>query len=199
MTTKEKLVESARVLIAENGYNNTKVEDITQKAEVAKGTFYIYFKTKEEIFLEILSEIFKKMNERVESIKFTKDLKGNLRSFISYLHEGSMEDVNNFKIFDCIDNNIELRQKAFNVGDSIRNKINKYMKLLLECSKDELHPSVLTQIDLLYSPLEKFVMIYMGDNFYREKKYLETIKFSKEEMDNHIDILVEFLYRALKK
>ena len=45
------MVESAKKLIAEKGYNNTKVEDITNEAQVAKGTFYTYFKTKEDIFI----------------------------------------------------------------------------------------------------------------------------------------------------
>ncbi len=51
--TKRKLVKSGLELIKEKGFDAINVEDITQKACVAKGTFYTYFKRKEDIVLEI--------------------------------------------------------------------------------------------------------------------------------------------------
>ena len=39
---------------AEAGYHATSVDDICAKAGVSKGTFYWYFETKEQIFVEIL-------------------------------------------------------------------------------------------------------------------------------------------------
>jgi AcrR family transcriptional regulator len=53
---KDKKIEmliAAERLIAEKGFYNTKVEEITKEAGVAKGTFYLYFKTKEDIFKEV--------------------------------------------------------------------------------------------------------------------------------------------------
>ena len=58
MATKGRLVESAKKLIAEKGYNNTKVEDITNEAQAAKGTFYTYFKTKEDTVLIVPGMVF---------------------------------------------------------------------------------------------------------------------------------------------
>lgn len=47
--TEQKLIDSASELIKEKGINNISIEDITNKANVAKGTFYTYFKKKEDI------------------------------------------------------------------------------------------------------------------------------------------------------
>jgi AcrR family transcriptional regulator len=47
--THQRLVESAWDLFQERGYDHTTVADITEAADVAKGTFFNYFATKEAI------------------------------------------------------------------------------------------------------------------------------------------------------
>ena len=51
--TRRKLVTAGLELIKEKGFDAINVEDITKKAGVAKGTFYTYFKRKEDIVLDI--------------------------------------------------------------------------------------------------------------------------------------------------
>lgn len=53
--THTRIFEAAMRLFAERGFANTPVEDITEAADVAKGTFFNYFPTKEAIF-EALAE-----------------------------------------------------------------------------------------------------------------------------------------------
>ena len=49
LETQQKLIDAARTLILERGFNNFNVSDITEKAGVAKGSFYTYFEHKEDI------------------------------------------------------------------------------------------------------------------------------------------------------
>jgi AcrR family transcriptional regulator len=51
--TRQHLLEAAWKLFQEKGYDCTTVEDITDAADVAKGTFFNYFATKEAIVHEI--------------------------------------------------------------------------------------------------------------------------------------------------
>jgi AcrR family transcriptional regulator len=53
--THTRIFEAAMRLFAERGYTNTPVEEITEAADVAKGTFFNYFPTKEAI-LQALAE-----------------------------------------------------------------------------------------------------------------------------------------------
>ncbi len=69
--TKRKLISTALELLREKGFEAINVEDITKKAGVAKGTFYTYFKRKEDIVLDISRVPF---GEIVEELKTMKEM-----------------------------------------------------------------------------------------------------------------------------
>lgn len=52
--TRQKLYEAAVTLIAEQGFSSTTVEQIAERAGVAKGTVYYNFASKNELFEELL-------------------------------------------------------------------------------------------------------------------------------------------------
>ena len=52
---RNQIIESALQLFAENGYTKTTVQDITSRADIGHGTFYKYFKSKQDL-LGILSD-----------------------------------------------------------------------------------------------------------------------------------------------
>lgn len=49
------LLDSAFTLFLDNGFNKTSISDIVEKAGVAKGTFYLYFKDKFDIRNQLIS------------------------------------------------------------------------------------------------------------------------------------------------
>ena len=53
---RESILRSATRVFARNGYFNSKVADIAREAEVADGTVYLYFKSKEEILHSIFDQ-----------------------------------------------------------------------------------------------------------------------------------------------
>ena len=57
MGKKQLIVASTKKLILERGYKNISVEDITNDAGIAKGSFYTYFKSKNLVIDYILEEI----------------------------------------------------------------------------------------------------------------------------------------------
>ena len=68
-TTKRKLITTALEMIKEHGFDAVNVEDITQRAGVAKGTFYTYFKRKEDIVLEISRTPFSEIAEELAMLQ----------------------------------------------------------------------------------------------------------------------------------
>jgi AcrR family transcriptional regulator len=51
--TRKKIMDTAIELFAEHGYEATTVHQITERAGVAKGTFFNYFDSKEDVFCDI--------------------------------------------------------------------------------------------------------------------------------------------------
>ncbi len=65
--TRLALFRAATKLFVERGYNNVTVEDITEAADVGKGTFFNYFPTKEHV-LGVITEIqIAKIAQAIES------------------------------------------------------------------------------------------------------------------------------------
>jgi AcrR family transcriptional regulator len=51
--TRERLLEAARAVFERDGYVSARVTDIADGADVAHGTFYTYFTSKEDVFHEL--------------------------------------------------------------------------------------------------------------------------------------------------
>lgn len=50
---KEKIIQAAIESFAQTGFDRTKMEDIAKRLGLSKGTIYLYFKSKEDLFLAI--------------------------------------------------------------------------------------------------------------------------------------------------
>jgi AcrR family transcriptional regulator len=53
----QSILQAAERLFCENGYPNTKMQDVAQAAEVAVGTVYSYFRNKEDLLLQLIDAI----------------------------------------------------------------------------------------------------------------------------------------------
>lgn len=67
--TRRKLITAGLELIKEKSFDAINVEDITRKAGVAKGSFYTYFKRKEDIVLDISRAPFGEIAEELQNMK----------------------------------------------------------------------------------------------------------------------------------
>lgn len=55
--TRRRLLNAAELEFGTRGYHGASVSSITQRAEIAQGTFYLYFRSKEEMFLQLVKDI----------------------------------------------------------------------------------------------------------------------------------------------
>jgi len=55
--TRKAILSAAERVIGERGFNEASIGHITREAGVAQGTFYIYFKSKDEVFSELVLEM----------------------------------------------------------------------------------------------------------------------------------------------
>ena len=65
---KKQIIDSAKKLFSQSGYYETHVESILREAKIGKGTFYLYFKNKEDLFITILDEFLTAWEEDLKRI-----------------------------------------------------------------------------------------------------------------------------------
>lgn len=80
--TYERLYKTALHLFQTQGYETTSVEQITQLADVGKGTFYNYFESKEAVVLEFSRRHYQKLIQKGRSTQ-----KNSIRERLSELLE----------------------------------------------------------------------------------------------------------------
>src|ERR1700686_5835257 len=71
--TRERLFRAALDLFAKHGFADTTVEDITNAADVGKGTFFNYFPSKDHILLAFAEMQLVKLQSIIENLPDTRD------------------------------------------------------------------------------------------------------------------------------
>ena len=95
---KRKILEKSFELFRKNGYTDTKVEDITKTLGISKGSFYTYFKTKEELLYELLKDIKRFEIERYSKMEINVDPRKTLENFIKEKFRSFLVLFNNMDI-----------------------------------------------------------------------------------------------------
>jgi AcrR family transcriptional regulator len=89
--TREKLLVAAEDAIGTKGYDQTSIADITRRAGVAQGTFYIYFADKKAVLVELVRELGHSLRQEIAQATagLTDRLdieRAGLRSFFDFTH-----------------------------------------------------------------------------------------------------------------
>lgn len=71
---KMEIVYTAKKLFKEKGFQNTSIVDITKEIDIAKGTFYYYFKSKEDVLDAVVETLIEKDLGFIKEIKLNKNI-----------------------------------------------------------------------------------------------------------------------------
>ncbi len=92
--TEKIVLRSAKELFAQKGYHQTSISDIIRRAGVARGTFYLYFQSKRDVFNTILDELVKSLGgimKRIDLNSSTPPLE-QLRNILRLIFTLALED-----------------------------------------------------------------------------------------------------------
>lgn len=111
-----RLLDAARVVFSERGLDRAKVEDITTRAQLSKGAFYLHFESKEEAFRELLagvvSHLERLLDESSDMQLSTVPGEGAFAEYIDECH------VRNVEIYEFIWDNRALMAMVLEGGGS---------------------------------------------------------------------------------
>lgn len=88
METHDELRASAVYFFGEKGFNTTTISEITEHAGYAKGNFYRYWKSKDDLFLNIMEEKYRLYRAgRVESLSQASSMDEVIGVIIDFLEQ----------------------------------------------------------------------------------------------------------------
>jgi AcrR family transcriptional regulator len=84
--TRRRLLEAAEAIFAELGYHDASIVKITEAAGVAQGTFYLYFRSKQELFDELVRDLNRRVRHAMKeaSSEGTTRLESELLGFRAF-------------------------------------------------------------------------------------------------------------------
>ena len=92
LTALDKIYVATALLIKNVGYNDFNCSTIIKTANISRSTFYVYFKTKDQVIMYICDDIFNNIFLKERNHDFTKDSIDKLKemlvkSFFYFLNE----------------------------------------------------------------------------------------------------------------
>ncbi|MBT7608821.1 MAG: TetR/AcrR family transcriptional regulator [Bacteriovoracaceae bacterium] len=128
---KELIMNSALKHFNKTGYHITRIEDIIRGAGVGKGTFYLYFKNKEDVVLAILEEFLCEIESTLDWVQLNIENVESLRKL--FLEEAS-------KLTKTFINNQEAARFLFREGRAVSHdvefKINNHIDQVIKASEE---------------------------------------------------------------
>jgi AcrR family transcriptional regulator len=111
-----RLLDAARAVFSERGLDRAKVEDITTRAQLSKGAFYLHFESKDEAFRELLAGVVSHLevmlDETSDQQLATGPGDGTFKPYLDACH------VKNVEIFEFVWDNRALMAMVFDGGGS---------------------------------------------------------------------------------
>jgi AcrR family transcriptional regulator len=84
--TRQLLLEAARAVFAEKGLDLARIDEITDRADVGKGTFYYHFKNKEGLIRELVQGLLRELIAEIDLRVSGKDTLAELLDTLIQVH-----------------------------------------------------------------------------------------------------------------
>lgn len=134
---REQVLRHAKRIFARKGYHRTNIAEIIARAQIARGTFYLYFQNKRELFEELLEQTLGELRHRIQRLRIgpgepdpVEQLRNNLRRVLNFvLAERELTDIllNHSMGFDR-----ELDARIRDFYDKVADQIQRSLDLGIE-------------------------------------------------------------------
>ena len=131
---REKILKAAISAFAQKGYHDTSISKIINKAGIARGTFYLYFENKRQIFDSILENLIVEIDRCIKKIEIGRErqnpleqLKDNLRRIFTLFVENP--ELSKILLRHAAGLDKESDQKITEFYNNIADKIGDALKL----------------------------------------------------------------------
>ena len=179
---RERIVQSAIECFSKYGFDRSRMDDIAKTADLSKGTLYLYFKSKEDLFYDICENNLKIIKEQLSEIFATKkeDLVSDAERFYENLQR--IENKGSEKVFFEIvaesARNPKLQRILYEQRTKIFDVVKEYLDLQVEKGffrKDIDTEAIASGLVALYNGLAVSKFLGISGNL-NKKSWVGTVK-----------------------
>lgn len=153
MARKKDILEAALVLFAEKDFHEVTVDEIAERVGLSKGTLYLYFKNKDDLFFSIIQEktdvLFCRMRSALKAEEsFLTSLESLIRTYLQFFEDHR----HYFKIIHSEKTRMDVSDRN-RIHKHVVNSYHQYERFLQDFMKEgqkqgvfrKLHPGILTK------------------------------------------------------
>ena len=125
------IIKAALTVFLKKDVSGTTMEEIAEKAELSKATLYLYFKNKEEIFLNVLILVYKKYAELLEAeanieITSLERVRSMGRAYLKFYRE----HYNYYRLMNNFNSQIDIDLSAYEVSQEMSKAKNRIWEIV---------------------------------------------------------------------
>jgi AcrR family transcriptional regulator len=168
-TRRDELMNAAERLFLSEGVAPTTIEHITSAAGVAKGTFYLYFSSKDEVLAALADRFGQKLLERIKTAvaeKSAEDWKGKLDAWATACVTGYLDSI---RLHDILFYGSRPHTREGMVDNIVVDHLDDLLQAGIDCRAWSIDDPRLTAV-FLFSGLHGVV----DDTYSKEKRVNRT-------------------------
>lgn len=193
------ILDAAEKVFFSKGFNNTTMDEVAERVELSKGTLYLYFKNKEDLYFAIAQRSMSVLQSMFEDA-VAKHGKGieKVRAIGRAYHKFSQDYKNYFDMmmhFEAVQNNLNLDSRVL---DEMHLKGQSVMQVLVEAIQSGIDDgSIRSNLDPLKTAfLLNGVSSGIIHLIAREAQHIKKMEaFEPQEL---MDTFFDFTFNALK-
>lgn len=127
LARRRRIQRAARSVFAEKGYAKTSIEQIAREASLSVGAIYLYFRSKEDLYVSLLEETLELFDIELKQIQSADDIGPDekLRKAWSFLTQWAATDVEATRVLRLISQPNIRKQLSDEVADAIGRGISR--------------------------------------------------------------------------
>jgi AcrR family transcriptional regulator len=175
-TIRAQMREKGRKLFEKQGLKKTSVDELTEAVGISKGAFYLFFESKEELFLEILEEM--EVNFRARIFNFAVSPGTNARALLAKLLNDALLTWDEFPLLK----NLSLADFDYLIRklppDRIQKHVNQDDDFVNEFLERVKHENIVVKAppNVIASLMKSLFFISLHRDDLGSKDYVETMR-----------------------
>lgn len=178
---KERIIQSAIENFAKNGFDKTRMEDIAASSGLAKGTLYLYFKSKEDLFIALCEYNLEQLrNQLSRSFSKKEDIMSDAERFYDEYRKVSLgSDALWFEMIALSTRNPKLRKILAENQGKVYQTVKEFLNAQIERGffrKDIDADAIAVGLMALYNGLTTNKLLLQTSNSENQRVWTETIR-----------------------